>query len=215
MAPLRSQRNLSVVRQPVNSRRQAQHLVRCTHIFASAVRELLEARLLAEVTRAPLSLSQFHLLKAVALNGSYASGELAGFMGVSAAAGTKNFDKLERLGFILRVPSATDRRVTLLSASAKGRRLVERYEARKAQSLTPVLDRFTPEELSLLASLLERFALTLISRQGTAPGLCLFCAAYCIKGCPVGKMRGGCPFERLGSGHGTPSRSRRGESELS
>jgi DNA-binding MarR family transcriptional regulator len=204
MAMMRSQRG-STTRHwrallPEGMPRQ-RHLVRFTHIFSSAVRELLEVKLLGEITRDPLSLSQFHLLRAVAQNGHFYSTELATFLGVSAPAGTKNIDKLERLGFIVRNPAKWDRRVTLLSASAKGRRLVQRYEERKARSLTPVLDRFSPQELRMLACLLERFTLSLIEQEETGSGLCLYCAAYCIAQCPVGRVRGGCPFERLREAH--------------
>jgi len=185
------------------------HLVRFTHVFASAVRELLELKLLAAVTRAPLSLSQFHLLRAVTLDGHFHTGELADFLGVSAAAGTKNIDKLERLGYVVRHPSRCDRRVTLLSASRKGRRLVARYESRKSQSLSPVLARFSREELRQLGRLLERFTLSLIEQQDGGSGLCLYCAAYCIADCPVGRLRGGCPFERLGRAHRAGSKGGR------
>jgi DNA-binding MarR family transcriptional regulator len=182
---------------PAQVTRRHRHLVRFTHIFSSAVRELLEVKLIGEVTRAPLSLSQFHLLKAVAMNGYFYSGELASFLGVSAPAGTKTIDKLERLGFVIRMPSRCDRRATILAASAKGRRLVERYEEHKTRSLLPVMERFSADELRTFARLLERFTLSLIELQESGSGLCLYCAAYCIKKCPVGRMRGGCPFEKL------------------
>ena len=182
---------------PIRGVQHQKHLVRFTHIFSSAVRELLEVKVLDDITRAPLSLSQFHLLRAVALNGHFHSGELAGFLGVSAPAGTKNIDKLEKLGFVVRTQSQTDRRVTLLSASAKGRRLVQKYEERKRMSLGPILEQFSFQELLLFASLLERFTLSLIEQEDTKSGLCLYCAAYCIDNCPVGRVRGGCPFERL------------------
>lgn len=204
MAVMRSQRSTVAETASVSPSGAAHHrrLVRFTHIFSSAVRELLEIKLLQEITRDPLSLSQFHLLRAVTLNGHFHSAELAGFLGVSAPAGTKNIDKLERLGFIVRHACKEDRRVTLLSASAKGRRLVQRYEARKARSLAPVLERFSSDELRQLARLLERFTLSLIEHQETGSGLCLYCAAYCIRKCPVGRVRGGCPFERLRAAHG-------------
>jgi len=206
MAMMRSQRSPAIGRWRFASSKALQHqshLVRFTHIFSSAVRELLELKLLAEITRGPVSLLQFHLLKALALNGHFHSGELAAFLGVSAPAGTKNIDKLERLGFIVRNPSKGDRRVTLLSASAKGRRLVQRYEQRKGRSLMPVLDQFSPQELKMLARLLERFTLSLIEQEDTDSGLCLYCAAYCIQKCPVSRVRGGCPFERLRAAHAT------------
>jgi hypothetical protein len=59
------------------------------------------------------------------------------------------------------------------------------------------MERFSPDELRTFARLLERFTLSLIELQESGTGLCLYCAAYCIKKCPVGRMRGGCPFEKL------------------
>ena len=53
---------------PIRGVQHQKHLVRFTHIFSSAVRELLEVKVLDDITRAPLSLSQFHLLRAVALD---------------------------------------------------------------------------------------------------------------------------------------------------
>ncbi len=51
------------------------------------------------------------------LNGRHQAGELAEFLGVSAPAATKNIDKLERFGLVVRSPSKGDRRATQLSAS--------------------------------------------------------------------------------------------------
>jgi len=175
--------------------------LRFSHIFASIMREILEVKLLEEVAPHPLTLPQFHLLKAVTRNGAYHVGDIASFLGVSAPAGTKNIDKLERLGFILRTPSKQDRRVTLLTASSKGRRLVRKYESLKADRLAPILEEFTPAELDRLAHLLERFVLSVIENQESDAGLCLWCAAYCEEECSVGQARGTCPYQRLREAH--------------
>jgi hypothetical protein len=81
--------------------------------------------------------------------------------------------------------------------SPKGRRLVRRYEELRQERLTPVLAKHQPEELEQLAGLLERFALSLLERElaGEGDGVCLRCAAHSQAGCPVGHLRGGCPYQ--------------------
>jgi len=174
-----------------------QRLLRLSHIFSSVVREILESKLLGEATPLPLTISQFHVLKLMTLNGTHQAGELAEFLGVSAPAATKTIDKLERFGLVIRSPSKGDRRATILSASVKGRRLVERYEELKITRLGPILDDFTLEETNQISDLLERFSVSLLKRERTHRGFCLRCAAYIETGCPVGHVRGVCPYDRV------------------
>lgn len=171
-------------------------LVRFCHIFASLVRDIFEAKFLSETTPNPLSLSQFHVLKLIGLNGAHQVGEVASCLGVSPPAATKSINKLENLGLIERSPSKGDRRATLLSASPEGRKLVAEYEALKTDRLTPVLEEFNDEDLDRLTRLLERFSLCLIRHEDSGGRICLRCAAYCEEGCSVGRARGGCPYQR-------------------
>ncbi len=180
---------------PLTDRSHLQ-LLRYSHIFASVVRELLEVKLLAETTEDPLTLPQFHLLKLLSANGQHQVGEVAEFLGVSAPAATKNIDKLERLGLAARTPCQGDRRATLLSASARGRKLVQRYEELKTERLAPVLESFNSTELEQLTRLLERFSLTLIrAEEPEHGGLCLRCSAYYDENCPVQHLQDGCPYQ--------------------
>lgn len=154
-------------------------LVRQSHVFASVVRDVLESRYLAEATNAPVSLSQFLLLRLISRGGRRQVGELSGILGISGPATTRNVDKLERLGLVVRAPSQGDRRATLLFASRAGHELVERYEALERRRLAPVLAGFTPEERTQLTRLLERFARAVIEDAGD--DLCLKGAA-CFDG---------------------------------
>ena len=171
--------------------------LRYSHIFASLVREILEEKILHEVSPNPLSLSQFHLLKLIALNGKHQVGEVADFLGVSPPAATKNIDKLERLGLVTRQPSPGDRRAILLSSSAKGRRLVDKYEEVKEERLAPILAGFSTEELRQLSRLMERFALRLLNAEDAGDGLCFRCSAYYEESCPVNHLHDQCPYQRL------------------
>lgn len=179
----------------VGERERQHRLLRRSRIFAAVVREILETKFLHEVSPAPLTLSQFHLLRVIGLNGTHHVGELASCLGVSPPAATKNLDKLERLGLIMRSPSKGDRRATLLSPSAKGRGLVRKYESLTADRLAPVLDEFSSKEIDSLARLLERFSVSLLNREQPGGGFCLRCGGYIEADCAVGRARSGCPYE--------------------
>jgi DNA-binding MarR family transcriptional regulator len=172
-------------------------VARDSHVFASTVREVLELKLLRRASPLPLTVSQFHLLKLLSYDGSHPLGQVAGFLGVTPPAATKCIDKLEALGFVARTPSAGDRRATLLTVSRKGRRLVRRYEGLKVARLRAVVERFRPEEVDQLTRLLERFAVSLLELEPDDDGSCLRCAAYLEAGCPVARVRGGCPYQAL------------------
>ena len=174
-------------------------LLRYAHIFASAVRERLEVDLLREANPS-LTMSQFHLLRLIALNGQHQIGEVADFLGVTPPAATKAIDKLEGLGLVKRSPSPLDRRVTLLSATETSRDLVSRYEVLEKARLTPVLAGFSAEEVSQFTRLLERFALGLVAHGESDDGLCLRCSAYFDDHCPVHHITDNCPYQRMIAG---------------
>jgi DNA-binding MarR family transcriptional regulator len=180
-----------------NGRDEVLRLLRFSHIFASVVREFLEVQLLHEVSDEDLSLSQYHLLKLITLDGEHQMGQVAEFLGISPPAATKNIDKMERLGLVSRMPSTGDRRATLLEPSLQGRQLVSRFETLKESRLAPVLDSFSQKELKQMADLLERFSLRLIHAQEPMSQICLRCSAYYDENCPVPHLQDGCPYRKV------------------
>jgi DNA-binding MarR family transcriptional regulator len=189
-------------------------LIRYSHIFSAAVREVLELRLLDDIGAEELSLPQFHLLQLITLNGRHQMGEVADFLGVSPPAATKNIDKLERLGLVARTPCAGDRRATLLASSRKGRQLVRRFESLKRERLEPLLAAFTNDEREQLVGLLERFATALIASDADHDGLCLRCSAYFDDDCPIQHLHSGCPYRKIRSRkHESPVEARAGETQ--
>jgi len=167
--------------------------LRYSHIFSSAVRDILEDKFVSEVSPHPLSRAQFRLLKLVALGSAPQVGEAASSLGLSAAATSKNLDALERLDLVTRSHSPHDRRATLLSPSRRGRRLVQDYEHLTETRLAPVVEELGCERLDLLCELLQKVCLDLLRWQGEQGGTCLRCAGYYDAECPVGEILGGCP----------------------
>lgn len=144
------------------------------------------------------------------MNGLHQVGEAADVLGVSPPAATKNIDKLERLGLVVREPSTGDRRATPLTASAKGRQLVRRYEELKTARVSPILSSYPPETIRGLTELLEQFSVSLLRLERSSDGYCLRCAAYVEEDCAVGRARGGCPYQlsrEAHAGHGPSART--------
>lgn len=172
-------------------------LLRNSHIFAAAIHEILDVKLLREVSPEPLTPSQFQVLKLMSFDGEHQVGEVASFLGVSPPAATKNIDKLERLGLVTRTPSKGDRRATLLSVSRKGRRLVQKYDERRAARLAPVVHGFKPAEIEQFSRLLERFSVSLLTQERSGDRFCLRCAGYIEDDCPVSQVHGGCRYQKV------------------
>jgi DNA-binding MarR family transcriptional regulator len=182
---------------------RVRRFLRCSHIFNAAMREIADPGSLEELSSQPLTVSQLHLLKLVADDGGHKVRDVAAFLGVTSPAATKCIDKLERLELLTRVRSTRDRRTTTLSVSDKGRRLVRTYERLKRQRLEPILEEFDPQEIDRLVELLELFAVSLFRREVPRQRACLFCGAYSDRDCPIGRIRGSCPYEELESGSST------------
>jgi DNA-binding transcriptional ArsR family regulator len=114
---------------------------------------------------------------------------------VSAAAASKNLDKLEKLGLVTREASSEDRRAILLSASDEGRRLVRDYEGHKAAQLTPVIESLGVEKTEILCDLLEEVCSGMLARVEKPRETCLRCAGYYRPDCVFEKFQGECALK--------------------
>jgi DNA-binding MarR family transcriptional regulator len=177
---------------PVASSDQFYRFLRSGHVLRSLLREFLEEDFLAQICPHRLTRSQFCFLKLIAANADLQVGELARAIGVSAAATSKNLDRLERLGLVTRGASSEDRRAILLSASEEGRRLVGDYERHKAAQLAPVIEALGSEKTGLLCDLLEEVCTGMLARVENPRETCLRCAGYYRPDCAFEKFQGEC-----------------------
>ncbi len=174
---------------------QFYRFLRYGHVLRSLLREFLEEDFLRQVCRHHLTRSQFCFLKLIAANSDLQVGELARSIGVSAAATSKNLDKLERLGLVVREASSEDRRAILLTASAEGRRLVRDYERHKAAQLAPVIENLGAEKTGQLCDLLEEVCSGMLARVENPRETCLRCAGYYRPECVFEKYQGECALK--------------------
>jgi DNA-binding MarR family transcriptional regulator len=117
------------------------------------------ARLLRKHSQEQATASQLSALVTVERAGPITLGDLAGQERVQPPTMTRIVAGLEEQGLLARETDLEDRRVSRVSITAQGRKLLERIRRRKTAFLAARLDRFTPEERDVIAraaELLER-----------------------------------------------------------
>ena len=169
--------------------------LRYGHILSSLLREFLESSVLDQLSPLSLSRSQFCFLKLIAVNSELQVCELARCLGVSPAASSKNLDRLEELGLVVREPSTEDRRATLLSVSQEGRQLVDEFERLKASQLAPVIEELGEDRTEAFCDLLRDVCLGVLERTTVADAPCLRCAGYYRPNCVVEELQGECALK--------------------
>jgi DNA-binding MarR family transcriptional regulator len=112
--------------------------------------------LLAELSSTESNPSRVMLVVSLRRSGPQTMGMLASHLGLPKSNITAIVDDLEGEGLLRRKQDATDRRVTQLELSAKGRALCEREYDAFERGLAAIFDELLPEERGPLFSGLQR-----------------------------------------------------------
>lgn len=94
----------------------------------------------------PLTFNQFLVLKRVGDEGSITPGELARIVGTAPGALTRLIDRLERAGFLQRVPHPSDRRSLLLELAPQGHEIRSRMIACASEAAAEVFACLSEDE---------------------------------------------------------------------
>jgi DNA-binding MarR family transcriptional regulator len=156
-----------------------------TRIFAKAVDEVLERRLLAQVTSGELTPSQMKVLELVAFTDVGTLSELAAFLGISTPAASKSVDKLVRRKLLSRCGGEGDRRSIRVTLSEDGRRLLAAYDFARNERLKDLFSQFRPKELKRVATLLDQISAAVVRQTAQAEELCLQCGIHFRETCLV------------------------------
>lgn len=120
-----------------------------------AHRKLLRA---FEDALAPLGLTvaQAHALSALYHQDGLLAKDLARELSIDAGSLTPMLDRLEKQGLLARCPHPEDRRATRLCATERARELRPALEAALSAASARLAEKFAPEELETLLTLLRR-----------------------------------------------------------
>jgi len=166
-------------------------------VFAWSVREVIEKRLLREVTEDKLTFSQLKLLYLVAHTDVLNIGDAAAFLGVTCGAASKAVDKLVRRRLLRRTAPQEDRRSFRLSLTETSRKLMDAYQTARNHRARIALEQFAPEELRRTAELLDHLAGAIVSTSSNPETTCMQCEIYFRERCRFGEFgRRKCFYQR-------------------
>ena len=114
-----------------------------------------------------LTLTQLRALSVIARQGPLRMTRLAGELGIGLAAASALADRMERRQLVSRRADADDRRIVMLEAALRGRRLIERLERGSTEHFGKLISRMTPAERDALATTLRAFVR--LSGESRAP----------------------------------------------
>src|SRR5919204_2377149 len=95
-----------------------------------------------------VSTARLSALSVLVYGGPHTLGELAGAEQVRPATMTRIAQSLVEDGYALREADPHDRRVVRLSATAKGRRVMQQGRERRVANLARLLERLSPDEVA-------------------------------------------------------------------
>jgi DNA-binding MarR family transcriptional regulator len=137
---------------------QAPDLARFTAAWDEFSTALMRARSRAWQQPTPLTPAQYHLLLALDAEPGLGVGEMAAAAGCTSPTVTRMLDGLEREGVVLRDHSAEDRRRTIVSLTARGKRLLSQQRRQNNQKKQRLYDQLSPGERRQAEQLLHRLA---------------------------------------------------------
>ena len=137
---------------------QLNDLERFTEAWDDFANALRRARSRAWQQPSPLTPAQYHLLLALSHEPGLGVGEMAAAAGCASPTATRILDGLERDGVVEREPSTEDRRRTIVSLTAKGKRLLTQQRRKSQQTKQRLYDQLSPRERRQAEGLLHRLA---------------------------------------------------------
>ncbi len=93
-----------------------------------------------------LSVPQLRMLLMLEIDGDASMGELARRASVTMPTATSSINALVDGRYVSRRRSPDDRRVVLVSLTAKGRKVLEHFRAERRERMATVLDQLSPED---------------------------------------------------------------------
>lgn len=111
-----------------------------------------------------LSLTDIWLLGAVVEQGPLRAGDLAVWQGVDKSTVTPQLRRLDEAGLVTRSPDPDDGRATLVSATARGLRVLEEMHGAGAALFSDVLRSWSATDRDQFARLLSRFSEQLVKQ---------------------------------------------------
>ncbi|MBI4280426.1 MAG: MarR family transcriptional regulator [Armatimonadetes bacterium] len=128
-----------------------------TEQFLRVFSRVITAGLSVGDLRLEVTFAQVYVLRYLHQYGARTIGQIAEGLGITSPAATKLVDRLVIKRLVARREGRHDRRVTEVRLTARGKRLVERFRARRQERLSRIVSRMSGEQQARFVQGLEAF----------------------------------------------------------
>jgi DNA-binding MarR family transcriptional regulator len=120
------------------------------HLVFRAYLDAVGLHGMAGAEAAGLHATEWYALSQISLDGPLTSGELATATGLTTGATTRLIDRLERAGYVRRLPDPTDRRKVRVEAIPEALTRIDEVVTPARTKIAEVLARYTDDQLTTL-----------------------------------------------------------------
>ncbi len=161
-------------------------------ILTQLYHSVCEENYRSEATTLPLSRNQFIILSILSVSGPQTLSEFAKILKISNAATGKNIDKLVQYKLVGRRSKKCDRRISVISITESGKKIVLAYNEIKNFYQTKALSTFSDEEKQNFLSLMRKYIRNSIDPKENLDMICMLCDGSCGEECVIQKCKGLC-----------------------
>lgn len=161
-------------------------------IMAQVITEICQRNTRKQVSNHTLSRNQCYILKVLHTSGEFLISDLARILDISSAATSKNIDRLEQLGYVVRQAHPGDRRSLEVKLLKKGHLVVTEINDLTTQKLKPLMGQFSQDEKVQLLDFLRRIVKYTLADENNTELICLQCGGKCGDNCVVDSSLGVC-----------------------
>ena len=172
-------------------------LLGSAHVFASALTQVLEPKLVGQLSEIQLTPTQMKVMQLVARTETLCVRDVAVFLDVSNAAASKTVDKLVRGGWLQRIEAKPDRRATELFLTSAGRKLLKAYDSARLRSMSSICRTMRNNEILSLAKCLDSLSARIVNHVVRSEDICLQCGIHLRERCVIREESGAvCAYRR-------------------
>ncbi len=172
----------------------AQNIAEYSRVLAQIIDDVVEHNFLMELPLSNLTRTQFTILKILAVSAPRTISTMADILRMSRAAASKNIEKLVRQRLVVRKIIKSDRRITEVYLTDRGRELVEHYEVLRTQKQQEALSIFNESEKQQFSELLRRYVSHCLAQEKSIDLICLQCNGSISDACLLRDHHEGCRF---------------------
>lgn len=172
-------------------------LLGSAHVFASALTNVLERKLVGQLSAGLLTPTQVKVLQLIARTETHSVGDVAVFLDVSDAAASKTVEKLVRGGWIRRIEAKPDRRATELFLTSSGKKLLKSYDVARLRSISAICRGMRNAEILEFAKRLDVLSARIVKHVVRSDEICLQCGIHLRERCVIREETGDvCAYRR-------------------